>query len=625
MRNLWLAVLTASSMRAQTSIPALPGAKDGTPLIVEAPQPVKDSVSVQAVLLPYTITSELFSKHIAQNYVVAVVNIGNRSKDAALVIEGLYLDYSHWALSGVVRRTKADEDKVPGNSATTLPSQVSSVEYRIVRGQLEERQPKSARNWVLRSLQLTGSVAAAFTFPLGDASSNIAKGIAAFNGVGIPGFEKLWPDSLITKLNRISDFGYRVNRIVPRESSDIVLAFYPIGRFLTPSLKKLYIAMPAVFFNPGLALIDPAVPKEYVDLLAKVSGKSLDELRGQVPHMLACKLAKDAGTTSSDCDSAKELMRMVAATTLNSISLVIDGSMVVDLRAVPAAIGFVTFGKTGDDPAKFWSIPGDKSVTLTGRFLSGGKLAIREAEALGIIVGAVDDKTANAESLTVALKFVKPIASGSTLTLKVVKETRDGRTAESLSFPVTMSYTAAMPMVSDAQATAAKVTITGKNLGDPSLKVILNRSQPVGGAWIVNNLTVNAEGSTFAIDIKKEKLGSGCYAGTITASDAAYPIPDFVIEPTPAISKATRTGSKVELEGMELFDMPKCGRAIVFKVFADHDGASSAMAVKNIIADSSGTKATFDFDGFPETDEAWNVEVFTDKRDPKPVFKLEKQ
>lgn len=312
-------VVTAGITLAQ---PPIPGANQGVALTVRAPASVKGVVSVQAVMLPYSINRELFSKHIADNYVVVVVNIGNRSHHSALVMQGLYLDYSNWALSGSVPRVaEADE-----TSSGTLPGQVSSVEYRIVRGELEERDPKTVRNWILRSLQFAGSVAGSTTFVYG-AISNIPKYVSMANGVGIPGFEKLWPDALISKLNRISDFGYRVNRLIPRESSDVMIAFFPVDRFLTPRLKRIFIRRPALFFNTGLALVDR--DPEMTAILQRVSGRSLQELTDQIPAMLSCA----ADRQPDDCDRSKILRSILKATSLNSIEVVIDGAMMIEAPA----------------------------------------------------------------------------------------------------------------------------------------------------------------------------------------------------------------------------------------------------------------------------------------------------
>src|SRR5271165_1708902 len=70
----------------------------GTPLPVTIN--VADNVNVEAVMLPRAITKRVFGKDVANNYAVIEVNISNRSKDAALVLESLLIDVSEWELAG---------------------------------------------------------------------------------------------------------------------------------------------------------------------------------------------------------------------------------------------------------------------------------------------------------------------------------------------------------------------------------------------------------------------------------------------------------------------------------------------------------------------------------------------
>ena len=411
MKTILVPLMAAAGVLALGQLPST----QGVALPVVAPPALRQMVSVQAVMLPYTINRELFSKHIADNYAVVIVNMGNRSHDAALVMQGIYLDYSKWALSGSVPRPPRDFSN--GYSVGALPGQVSSVEYRIVRGELEERDAKSVRNWIVRSLEFAGSLAGGTTFAYG-AISNIPKYISMVNGVGVPGFEKLWPDSLITKLNRVSDFGYRVNRVVPRESSDVMIAFFPIDRFLTPKLKRLFIRQPALFFNTGLALMDPN--PEMTAILERVSGQTLAQLTAQIPAMIACAAEQKADA----CERSAGLRDMVRATSLNSIEVVVDGSMMLDVATVAPVVEGVTF-QDHADRVKYWSVAGaDKGIVVTGRYLDGGRVVV---EPVGAGVKWVSADVANSSSVKLVgkLKFARPLAIGQALSVKVLKDGKD--------------------------------------------------------------------------------------------------------------------------------------------------------------------------------------------------------
>jgi len=88
----WLYAQPAPPAPAAGATVNLPGGNQGVSLTVELPQSVKEMVSVQAVLLPYSVTKDLFGARIADTYVAVVINVGNRSRTFGLILEGLYLD-----------------------------------------------------------------------------------------------------------------------------------------------------------------------------------------------------------------------------------------------------------------------------------------------------------------------------------------------------------------------------------------------------------------------------------------------------------------------------------------------------------------------------------------------------
>jgi hypothetical protein len=567
--------------------PSIPvAAKDGAALAVEAPDSVKDFVSIQAALLPHAITRELFNKNIADNYVAVFVNIGNRSRSASLVMEGIYIDYSKWALSGSNARRESINSRIDNYSTATWPAEVSSVESRVVRGHLEERQPKTARNWIARSLRLTGAIAAGYVFAFqGVHATEIAQGIAAFNGVGIPGFERFWPDSFIQKLNRISDFGYRANRIVPRESSDIFLVFFPIDRFLTAGLKKAFIDYPAVFFNPGLALVDDTIPDSIKRMIEKTSAKSLKELRDQLPDMILCH--SDRVKHKDRCEASQLLRATVASISLSSVAIVLDGSMVVDLATVPAIVESAEF-TSGTDKNQFFTTVGDgKELVIKGRNLSGSKVQFTSTNAIDSPVR--DDRKSTDEQLTVKFTF-KAAIPREPLIMKVVKEAKDGRVIESSPFSIKVDYDEKLPTVkpnADVDANG-KLTIEGANLSGVDIALRVDQVQPPGEAQWFTRL-ISADGRKVEADLNKNQ--KGCFraqlfvAGTpLTAS--------FRIPHAPKITNALRDGKKVTITGTELFSLEKCDLQLQVKILAT--GSTAAVGVANLKFAADAKSATFE-------------------------------
>ena len=67
------------------------------------------------------------------------------------------------------------------------------------------------------------------------------------------------PDSTIPQLNRVSDFGFQTNKIIAKGSADLIYAFFPVERFLTPGIGKIFLKAPAVFLAPPQLFIDPHI------------------------------------------------------------------------------------------------------------------------------------------------------------------------------------------------------------------------------------------------------------------------------------------------------------------------------------------------------------------------------
>jgi len=174
-------------------------------------------------------------------------------------------------LAGSVKSEATGNEQKPWEAAT-LSNQIASVEYRIARGQLLERQPWTARNATIRALQAVGSIATGFTFALDE--KGIIQGIGVFTGQVIPSAQAFWPDSTVTQMNRISDVGFQVNKLIPENGSDIIVAFFPIDRFLTPGLKKIFLKSPALYFTPAAALFDEVARQQLEPVLTTFLGSA---------------------------------------------------------------------------------------------------------------------------------------------------------------------------------------------------------------------------------------------------------------------------------------------------------------------------------------------------------------
>ncbi len=367
-------------------------------------------VRVGAGLIPARISARMFGKGIAHNYAAVELTVSNKNHDSAFLIHSIYIDYGDWLLSGTSRALSAlgvadTSTAGPAESsaveATTEESQVASTEYRVARGEALDAQQWNARNWAMRSLTLLGVVATgsefAFTGP------NVAKGIGAFTGQVVPAAGTFWPDGSIAQIDRISDFGFRTNKVIPKESSDIVVAFFPLERFLTPGLKKIFIKSPAVFFLPVAGLVDDTLDSNVRAMLQKVIGDK----------KLTVESLKD-----------KDVMSVLNGISMNRIRVKVGGVLVIDPDAIPARIDSVAFDGTPD-----FSKAGAVTGTVSGTLLSNGVLEID---------GLTDVKVDTKNSTDASLRFTAAVPTAglkpcSNVTFDV-KKTKDGKNTTSNSY-----------------------------------------------------------------------------------------------------------------------------------------------------------------------------------------------
>jgi hypothetical protein len=473
-----LAAIAPGIAHAQDDpVPAKTAVKDasrqGFPLTTSTNATVNDSASVEAVLIPPKISKHVFGKVIGDNYAVISLTVSNHSPDASLIVHSIFIDYSRWLLSGYSpledecdqkpgsASPKAEEQKekptIPdnqskdnqskqhtcGNTPTrwqtrTTQSQIASVESRIVRGELLDAQPWTARNWIIRALQAAGSIASAYTFTL--SGPHTIQSIGAVNGQVIPAIQTFWPDATIGQMNRISDMGFQVNKVIPKDSSDIIVAFFPIDRFLTQGLRRLFITSPAVFFSPEAMAIDATALRQLKPVMGPLL-KAHPNYEKDLPRIAHgdCDLKQ----VSTDLVDSCGLHDLLKRSSLNTVRVIVGGIMTVDVDNVPAIINSVEIQPPSDasTPAastsatSMWTTLGTLEGVIRGSFLSNGTPSIAEADKFAITnVVAVSDGSTDQE-LHFKMTLTKAMPEGqNTLTFAVTKKTKQSATVESAPF-----------------------------------------------------------------------------------------------------------------------------------------------------------------------------------------------
>jgi len=292
-----------------------------------------------------------------------------------------------------------------------------------VRGELLDRQTWSTRNWVLRALQAVGSVASGFTF----ATTNTSwiQGIGAYNGQFIPAAQNFWPDPTVAQMNRISDFGFQVNKVIAKESSDIVVAFFPIERFLTPDLKSIFISSPAAFFAPFAALTDPTVKDRLDRYITYIFPPGqLDTMKAHLSEVVSRSCEKfdpenppgAPGSLELACQTAELVNRL----SLNVVRVIVGGTMNIDVNKVPAQITEVEVDQDKDGTAK-WKKDDTLTGVIRGSFLGGGTSTITNPQNVGQVT-AVGEGSSDTE-LHFKIKLSQDLPAGTTtLTFQVSKK-----------------------------------------------------------------------------------------------------------------------------------------------------------------------------------------------------------
>jgi len=465
---------------------------------------VKDNVSVEAGLLPYKPAVNLFGREVAKNYAVIQLIISNRSTEDALELHSVFFDYSEWALSGIGESSTREPVLNPWNAGTRA-GEIASIESRSIRTEMLNAAPFSVRNLVVNGLVLVGTAAGGYTFLM---TTDFAKGVAAFNNPFSPAVGKFWPDQGPGQRDFVSDNGFQTNKVIPKQSSDVIYAFFPIDRFLTPGLKALFLKSPAAFFNPAEMYFDASNAKLFEPFKKAVSltlGGSLTP--DQVVQALAspCHLSletKSAPAKQEGCEkeldatTTLKVKSFMENLSLNSTHILISGIMTENVDTIPAFISGVTIDPKAR-PEEFWVVKpapaakaGEKpapapalNAAIDGKYLTNGTPTITDIAPPPAAAGkaaasaklsdyldassikVVSDGSSDTK-LNFSFELKESIPPGSTLTFMVSKKDASGKATDSMKFPYKVTYTA---------ATSAEMKITAVEASDGTETDVLTK------------------------------------------------------------------------------------------------------------------------------------------------------
>jgi hypothetical protein len=536
--------------------------------VLDTTSNVADSLNIEAVMLPSDVVKRVFGREVSDNYAVIEVNIANRNPGSAFILHSLYIDYGRWALAQGYSVAESQQTGRPYTSRTKS-TQVSSVEYRIIRGEVMDRQPFTTRNLIINTMKGIGSAGTAFAFPF---TGDVSRGISAWNGGVVPALEAYWPDSTQGQLNRISDYGFRNNKVVPQQSADIVVAFFPISRFVFKPLKQLFLKNPAAFFSPLMLALDPNPDKgvreilesslggesglktarleilgaiaergsaDFIELYTELRSASIASDHKKLPSTddKTAEAEKDAAKSSAEDMNRKQkkveapnselqtilpkgskgakLLSVLETLSLSNVSIVVSGTMNADEQVIPASIMESCFDKPTPE---LWAEPGTKTCTLRGRYLLNATPRFLDSipSDIGLSDIAIKGDASSADLLTFTYKL-KAATKPPAFDLIVSKPGKSGASVDSMRYGVKSTTVPLPPPAIDSAKVEgsgkdASYIVTGTNFFSvkPDSELTLNvklsgTSNPIAHAALDSRTQITLPASDLQV------LKAGCY------------------------------------------------------------------------------------------------------------------
>jgi hypothetical protein len=469
-------------------------------------------------------------------------------------------------------------------------------------------------------LELAGSLAAGYQFSIKE--KGIIRGIGAFNGQVVPGAEAFWPDSTIAQANRVSDFGFQVNKVVGKQSAEIVVAFYPISRFLTPGIQDIFRKAPALLFTPGEMIFDDKT----FELIKADAPKILsDAERTELQKFLKCLGGDQTPEHVKECDTStldpevknpgSTLHAFLDSFSLNNVRVVVGGIMTVDLASIPPSIEEIDV--TGGDTAATWAQAGQVKAVVKGRFLTGASVTILEAAKYGITDAASVTTGSSDTALNIQFTLTKPIPADTVLTVTLTKKTTvEGvdKTLTSNPYLLKVSYNPPQPKITAVTPPAGgKLALTGTDMYDvnATLAIVLHPTTPTGLKDVtVPKDAITAKATEIDIDMSKVTLQPGCWLPQVSIS--AVPVPGsttFAEAQVVKIDSAVSDGKATTVKGSGFIDLKDCKSPLKFQVQSGSATAQDVTGYKLV----SDTEVTFDSPDL--TKGTWNaLAIVNDKQ-----------
>ncbi len=293
-----------------------------------------------------------------------------------------------------------------------------------------------------------------------------------------------------------------------------------------------------------------------------------------------------------------------AQVSLNTVGVTVDGAMTVDVSTLAANIDGVTFDNVancgGIDQECFWSVPpGGSAVrtgTIRGSYLTGGTLAVDEANDLDITdVKAIAEGSSD-RLMKFSMKLTGTVKSGEKLTFKVTKAKQGSdEPLESQPWVVPVAYAFGVPQVTGVSLDPNGHTLTIEGGGFTTDAVAVNLQPP--GADPIENVKLTQSRTTtrrVVLDIPSDNRAPGCWKVQVSVNGRPAPAQPFLVPATPKLTSAKADGDNIKVVGTGLVDTEACGgSALSFRLVDKLTGAGKkTLAVEFDPEDLTATGGT---------------------------------
>jgi hypothetical protein len=165
---------------------------------------------IKAFPLPDPLVDDFLGDKVREHFYVVALTIQNDAEQDRLINTGIINAYGR----AIIFPLKKDGGQQP----FTIPVQVAPESLEQVYAIISDSKPYRTREWIFRGLDFAGELSTAIATGF-KGSPDLIRALGVYTGVGIPSFQKFWPDPVPNYLRNIVSFGMPELVKVPQHGS----------------------------------------------------------------------------------------------------------------------------------------------------------------------------------------------------------------------------------------------------------------------------------------------------------------------------------------------------------------------------------------------------------------------